>query len=92
SPARHFKTTRPQKIAVEKKHTGPTYHVCITQSTAQFGILSTLKESHTSKLRVELTKKNSDQLSCETTVCRRTLLTNANKKEVWKTASSLHKD
>lgn len=32
-----------------------------------------------SKLRVDLAKENSDQLSCETTFCRRTLITNANK-------------
>ncbi|XP_026709173.1 uncharacterized protein LOC113482599 [Athene cunicularia] len=43
------KTTRPQKIVVGKKYTGPTYHVCITQRTAQFGILSTLEESHIRK-------------------------------------------
>ncbi|OPJ77206.1 hypothetical protein AV530_007587 [Patagioenas fasciata monilis] len=37
---------KPQKFAVWKNHTGPTYDFNITQCTAPFSILSTLKESH----------------------------------------------
>ncbi|XP_027527681.1 uncharacterized protein LOC113961500 isoform X2 [Neopelma chrysocephalum] len=88
----HFTDHKPQKIIVWKEHTGSTHPVHLTQSTAHFGILSILKESHTSTARADLAKKNSDQLSIENTFCRRTLLPNANKKEVWETASSLHKD
>ncbi|XP_050162532.1 uncharacterized protein LOC126635382 isoform X2 [Myiozetetes cayanensis] len=93
SPSLHFTAHKPQKITVWKKHTGPTHPVHLTQSTAHFGILSFLKESHISfsTARADLAKTNSDQLSIENTFCRRTLLPNANKREVWETASSVHK-
>ncbi|XP_039929266.1 uncharacterized protein LOC120756725 isoform X2 [Hirundo rustica] len=39
---------KPQKT-LWKKHTGPTHPVDMTQSTVQFGILSTLKKSHIRK-------------------------------------------
>ncbi|XP_031974103.1 uncharacterized protein LOC116448143 [Corvus moneduloides] len=91
-PAQHNKTTTSHRRSLWKKHTGQTHPVDMTQSTAQFGILSTLKESHISTVRANLAKKNSDKLSFKNTFCIRTLLANAIKKEVWETASSLHKD
>ncbi|XP_027527682.1 uncharacterized protein LOC113961500 isoform X3 [Neopelma chrysocephalum] len=45
----HFTDHKPQKIIVWKEHTGSTHPVHLTQSTAHFGILSILKESHTRK-------------------------------------------
>ncbi|XP_014741141.1 PREDICTED: uncharacterized protein LOC106858805 [Sturnus vulgaris] len=50
-----------------------------------------ISHSISAQLRVDLAERNSDKLSFKNTFCIRTLLTNGNKKEVWKIASSSQK-